>query len=187
MSDLHPSIRPLAVIAFEVAGEAHGRPRGRVGAFKNKKTGKYQGRYYHPAKISPNSKRPADRAWIKANAWEAAILAALKGKIPRAPWVGAVRCTIDVYRERPQRLQKKSSPQGPILCTTKPDRDNADKAILDAMTRAGVWEDDQQVCLGPVRKWYAAKGCGPGVVVLAEHLGDPVEIARAMEGLACSS
>ena len=45
--------------------------------------------------------------------------------------------------------------------TTKPDRDNCDKAVMDALTNLGVWHDDKQVCDGRIRKFYADRtpGC----------------------------
>lgn len=39
--------------------------------------------------------------------------------------------------------------------TTKPDRDNLDKAVLDAL-KGIVFVDDCQVCDGVVRKWHAS-------------------------------
>lgn len=41
--------------------------------------------------------------------------------------------------------------------TTKPDRDNVEKAIYDALTGL-VWRDDSQVCAGSIEKWHAAGG-----------------------------
>ena len=37
---------------------------------------------------------------------------------------------------------------------TKPDRDNLDKAILDALVRGGALVDDAGVCCGSVAKWW---------------------------------
>lgn len=42
--------------------------------------------------------------------------------------------------------------------TLKPDRDNLDKAVLDAMTTAGAWADDSVVWSGGARKVW----CKPG-------------------------
>lgn len=164
-------------LQFDVPGEPHGRPRPRSRAVKGK-GGKWVAQAYHPKQINPNSKKPSDRAWIKANAWEAAVRAALLGKIPREPWDGAVYVSIDVFKERPERLCKRRIPDEEILCTTRPDRDNVEKAVTDPMAAAGVFTEDSRVCCGPVTKWYARKGYGPGVRVIAVHLGCPIEIAR---------
>ncbi len=169
----------LDVLEFDVAGDPHGRPRPRSAARKVK--GKWTAIAYHPKKINPHSTKRADRAWIKANAWEAAMHAAMRGKVPASPWDGAVYVAIEVFKKRTKALQKKSSPEGPILCTTRPDRDNVEKAVTDPMAAVGVFTEDSRVCCGPVTKWYASKGYGPGVRVTAIHLGDPVELARRME------
>jgi Holliday junction resolvase RusA-like endonuclease len=170
----------LEVIEFDVAGDPHGRPRPRSRAIKTKK-GTWTAMAYQPKKIDPNSKKSADREWLKANAWEASMHEAMRGNVPLVPWDGAVYVAIDVFKERPKYLNKKSSPDGAILCTTRPDRDNVEKAVTDPMAAAGVFTEDSRVCCGPVTKWYAAKGYGPGVHVTAIHLGDPVELARRME------
>lgn len=158
-------------IELTIAGTPRSRPRPRHGARMIR--GKAVSFSYQPKKltIGKNGKpTPDSLAWVRAQEWYDAVRVALLPVRPSSPWKGPVRVTIDVYFERPQRLLKKKSPEGPVRHTAKPDRDNLDKSILDALTEAGLWEDDSQVCDGPVRKWYAAKGCGPGVLVVAEQL-----------------
>lgn len=159
-------------IELVIAGTPRARPRARHGA--RIIAGKAVSFSYQPKKLTINKRTgkptPDSLAWVRAQAWYDAVRCALLPQRPAVPWTGPVRCTIDVYFERPQRLMKKSSPQGPVRHTAKPDRDNTDKSILDALTEAGLWEDDAQVCDGPVRKWYVAKGCGPGVIVVAERI-----------------
>lgn len=57
--------------------------------------------------------------------------------------------------ERPKRMLAKKWPNRRELHTVKPDRDNVDKAILDALTKSGVLKDDCQVTDGAIRKRYA--------------------------------
>lgn len=45
------------------------------------------------------------------------------------------------------------APGALLFHTVRPDADNLVKSILDALTRAGVWEDDAQVWDLRVRKW----------------------------------
>jgi Holliday junction resolvase RusA-like endonuclease len=54
----------------------------------------------------------------------------------------------------------------PTFHTGKPDRDNVEKGILDALTALGMWEDDGQVCQGSVDKIYGER---PGAVIVIQH------------------
>lgn len=53
----------------------------------------------------------------------------------------------------PLRKSDRCTPGGLIPHTVRPDADNLVKAMLDALTRARVWEDDAQVWDLRVRKW----------------------------------
>ena len=66
---------------------------------------------------------------------------------------------------RPARLLRKKDPEGRIRHVCKPDRDNLDKAVLDAFTGIGLWRDDCQACSGIIEKFYAAKGEAPGAEI----------------------
>lgn len=48
------------------------------------------------------------------------------------------------------------------LITSKPDVDNAAKAVLDALTAIGAWRDDAQITDLVIRKRYANEGQAPG-------------------------
>ena len=77
------------------------------------------------------------------------------------PIDGPVEVTITYYLPRPKshygtgRNAGQLKPTVPLAHTTKPDIDKLDRAVLDALTSAGVWRDDSQVwSLYPV-KLYA--------------------------------
>jgi len=76
-----------------------------------------------------------------------------------------IRVDITFYLRRPKRLCRKRDPQGPLYATKKPDRDNLDKSVLDALVGAGVIIDDAQVVSGQLEKYYHAVGEGPGVSI----------------------
>jgi Holliday junction resolvase RusA-like endonuclease len=121
-------------------------------------------------------------AWVRANVWYEAVRVAVLPVKPFEPWTGPVAATIDAYFPRPQTRPKKIPKAAwasglPVRFASKPDRDNLDKAILDACTEAGLWHDDDQVCDGPVRKWYAAAGCEPYVRLVAMRIGWTSEAA----------
>lgn len=51
----------------------------------------------------------------------------------------------------------------PRFCSSKPDADNLAKAVLDALTNLGIWQDDSQVVLLSVEKLYANSPSGVGM------------------------
>jgi Holliday junction resolvase RusA-like endonuclease len=72
------------------------------------------------------------------------------------------------YFPRPKghlRSNGELKPSAPRWHTAKPDRDNADKAILDTLTNLGIWHDDKQVCDGRIRKQYANSNQRPGCLI----------------------
>jgi len=68
---------------------------------------------------------------------------------------------------------------GEHMPTTKPDADNVEKLVLDAGTKAGLWEDDTQVAELVVRRVRAARGEGPSTrIAIALLSGLPPESCR---------
>lgn len=55
-------------------------------------------------------------------------------------------------------------------CDHKPDCDNLAKAVMDCMEKAGLFKDDQQVCVSITSKQWSAPG-EAGVYVFLEELG----------------
>lgn len=172
----------MNTVSFSVPGVPHGRPRPNARAMKTK-SGKWIAQVYHPKPSkNPRPGNKKDEAWARAHAWFAAVKAAAAGRMPPEPWDGPVWLSIDVYFPRPQRLAKKASPPGRIPHLARPDRDNLDKAVLDALKEAGLFQDDSQVYCGGVAKWYVAQGCGPGVRIRARlitgDVQDPSDVVR---------
>ena len=106
-----------------------------------------------------------------SNEWKACVIRELKRYAGTFPAGVPLRCDLTFYLPRPAGhygsgknagLIKASAPARP---TGKPDRDNLDKAVCDAITAAGVWHDDSQVTDGRIRKRYirsnvdGATGC----------------------------
>lgn len=81
------------------------------------------------------------------------------------PWDGPVNVNIATFAERPKSAPKKW-PDHPLPKATRPDRDNLEKGILDALTREQIWTDDGRVWNGPSRKFYCAKGQAPGAIIV---------------------
>lgn len=137
-------------IEFWVAGIPKGQPRAKA-----------CNRGKHAAVYDPGT----------ANEWKAQVHMAAKPFIPSTPLPGLLRVDITFYFPRPKshyRTGKHAGelrPDAPDWHTGKPDRDNADKAVLDQLTVSRMWLDDSQVCDGRIRKRYD-DGRGPGCVVL---------------------
>lgn len=126
--------------------------------------------------IMPNKawrgRRDVAQAWIarmltstKQRAWRSRFIGfALSGR-PRAPLEGPLRLDLLLVLPRPKRLCRRKDPDGLLWAPTYPDRDNAEKIICDAMTRAGFWGDDRQVVSGQIVKVYAEKSGSPRVEI----------------------
>lgn len=146
-----------------------GMPRPRARAMKTK-SGKYIATMYQPKRAGRHAK---NSGFEEAARFKSAIADAVwRVGRPSEPWTGPLRVTIEAYFDRPKYLLKKSSPAGKIPHTVKPDRDNIDKAVLDALKDVGLLTDDAQVCAGGITKWWVKKGGTPGVVIVIELL-DP--------------
>lgn len=107
--------------------------------------------------------------------WEKAVALALVAAWRRPNLQGCVRVEIDMVWSRPGgRPNRVPALMWKLGCRvpkgTKPDGDNCEKAVLDAINQAGVWEDDAQVSSCTWRCWYAAKGGEPGISLLVEEV-----------------
>lgn len=94
---------------------------------------------------------------VRAEAWQ--MLAEFRKQLP-AGWVARrdparVRVELVYPLRKPERVRLEGTDAAEMLIphAVKPDVDNLVKSLLDSMTRAGVWEDDGQVCDLRVRKW----------------------------------
>ena len=130
----------VKTLAFFACGTPKGQPRGRA-----VRRGAHAGIY------DPGT----------ADNWKLSVRAAAKELWDRQPFQGPIRVSITAFFPRPKSHFYTGKRAGikrddaPEYHTGKPDRDNLDKAILDALTNAGIWKDDAQVCAGCISKRYA--------------------------------
>lgn len=68
-----------------------------------------------------------------------------------------VKVSVTYYIKRPKSLMRKKDDYHPIAHGKKPDLDNLNKAVLDALTKAEIWKDDSQVQSMSATKLYASK------------------------------
>ena len=137
------------MISFFVAGEPQPQPRprpipGRMGV-------------YNPT---------------TANEWKAQVMAEAQKHRPPAPIEGPVRVGLTFQFDRPNSHFKAAKgvvtlkPDAPFFHATKPDCDNLEKAVLDAITNTGgFWSDDAAVAWISTRKLYAGPGCPTGCMI----------------------
>jgi len=89
------------------------------------------------------------------------------GRLPlgRVP----LRLTVEAVATRPKGL-KKSAGQGRLWRLAKPDGDNVLKAIADALTSIGIWNDDAQVARCIMEKVYAMPGTASRAEIRIQEL-----------------
>lgn len=157
------AVEPLTIV---VAGEPCGQPRARscvIYRFSGKKGRKV-----------PSTRQYEDDE-SDGYAWKQKIIRAARKLAPNPPLDGPLRVDVFAYFARTKELLKPKYPRGPIWMPQKPDRDNMDKCVLDALTEARVWLDDKQVCAGEPLKWYVSIDCQPGIVIKIRPLTETAE------------
>lgn len=88
-----------------------------------------------------------------------------------APLAGPLRCDLVFVMPRPKGLIWKTKAMPRLFHASKPDRDNLDKAVMDAL-KGLAWNDDAQVCQGSIEKWIAAGDEQPHVVIRIAELSE---------------
>ncbi len=133
-------------ITFFVQGEPKGQPRPKA-VIRCKHAGVYD----------PGT----------ADGWKLQVSIWAKAFVPAIPLEGPLRVDLVFYFPRPLSHYRTGKHAGqlrdnaPEWHTSKPDRDNSDKAVLDQLTVLRFWKDDAQACDGRLVKRYE-DGRGPG-------------------------
>lgn len=94
-----------------------------------------------------------------AEGWKSSIAAAALAHRPAQPIDEPLRLMIRYYLPRPKGHFGKKGLRGsaPAHPCGKPDLDNLDKAVLDALTEIGMWRDDSLVCRKESEKSYGTR------------------------------
>ena len=103
-----------------------------------------------------------------SNDWKTIVRNAATAEWDRVQFSGPVSVSLMFDLPRPQshfRSNGELKPNAPKWVEKKPDLDNLEKAVLDALTNVGVWRDDSQVVVVEKSKLYADQGCRPGCCV----------------------
>ena len=115
----------------------------------------------HAAVYTP-SKHPV-------TAFKATVRQAVSAAYDGPPLDGALKVSAAFIFPRTKQQIWKRKPMPRLRHTKKPDRDNCDKAICDALTGL-LWIDDCQVCAGSLNKWIAAGDEQPHVRLIVETI-----------------
>ena len=123
--------RCVVSINFFVAGEPLGEPRTRARGMMI--GGKARARVYRDT---------------GADVWKQAVARAASDFVPKEPIDVPVGVTLGFVMPRPKSRKKD------VWHTAKPDADNLAKAVLDVLTKCGVWVDDSRVAFLHATKSY---------------------------------
>lgn len=138
----------MSIIQIRVTGIPKAQPRHRAFA-QRQKGGTFRARVYDPG---------------TAEGWKGMIAQAIAENSVKTV-ENPTRIDITWLFPRPQRLLRKRDPEGRIPHVSKPDRDNLDKAVMDALVQLNVLSDDCIVWDGRLTKYYVAKGEAPGAII----------------------
>lgn len=147
-------------------------PQGSTRAFAVRKGGKPTGR------VVVTGDNARTKPWRQAVMDEVAALYPLGVNVVSGSMLGPLAVTLVFILPRPaghfltgKKTVGQVSPSAPVLPVTKPDLDKLCRAVLDALTDAGVWRDDSQVASLTAGKVYASPGERPGCVIEVSTLG----------------
>ena len=130
------------MISIFIEGEPKAQPRPR--AFSRKTATAIITRMYDPG---------------TSDGWKGCVMRALKDYANREI-AGAVRIDLSFFMPRPKYMLTKKFPDHELWHTKKPDRDNLEKAVLDALKAIKVLADDCIVSDGRLRKYIVRKQGG---------------------------
>lgn len=132
-------------IVLEVPGQPVPQPRARVTVRAGR------GHAYTPKRHPVHAYRLA------------IVLLARSSRVAKT--AGPVSLDVDAVFARPPSHWRKHDLRPGAPLWPRGDGDNVAKAVADALTDAGVWDDDDQVVSWTVRKRFAARG-EPGRTVI---------------------
>lgn len=122
------------MIRLVIPGQPIGKGRPRIGTFRG------HGRAFTPQKTVR---------------WEDAAVVAIRSAVGSPMLSSPLRLDIVAVFDRPKRMLAKKWQNRRELHISKPDKDNVEKIVADALQKAGVIRDDCLICDGSTSKRYA--------------------------------
>ena len=154
-------------IQFFVGGEPKAQPRPR--AFAKRVGNKFFARVFDAG---------------TAEGWKSQVALAAGAFLTGDPIRGPIGLELIFMMPRPKvdyRSNGMLKPGRSLFHTNKPDTDNLIKAVMDAITRLGLWTDDGQVCQSWTEKRYAdgPRECGCHITITELVAGQSVKPTAA--------
>lgn len=151
------------MITFTVPAVPIAQPRPRIGMRFAKGGGRRPG-------VMRDENHPV-------HGFKATVAIAARQAYQGPPLNGPLQMNLYFYLPRPKRLNKKRSRNQRCWHPCKPDLDNLEKAVLDAL-KGLTWQDDSQVAEVLKRKMYAAQDETPNVRVEISQLASGDALTR---------
>lgn len=148
----------MTKITFTIPAVPVAQPRQRTRVVQ--KGGKTFPQNYQPQTVGTG----ADRRPHPVVEFKHAVRKAASEAHAGSPLTGPLRVDLVMVFPRPAGMFWKTKPMPRVPHVKTPDRDNVDKAILDAM-KSIIFVDDAQVCDGRIQKFVAAGHEQPHVEV----------------------
>jgi len=147
----------MKTLAVRVCGEPKAQPR--VKAFR---------RGSHAGVYDPGT----------ADGWKLLVRHEASKVWDAVKFTGPVAVELAFYMPRPKSHFGKNGLKAtaPHAHTGKPDLDNLEKAVLDALTQLGIWDDDSQVAVVTKCKCYSPV---PGALIVVKDRAEASVIAHA--------
>lgn len=128
-----------------------------------------------------NGRMRVTSANVKLRPWRQAVIAAAREEWGEREPVGSavdVTCVFRLPRPVSHFGARGLRPSAPSRPKVRPDLDKLVRAVLDALTEAGVWRDDGQVVGLQVVKLYGVPGAAITVSIASEIAGIAGRIAE---------
>lgn len=112
-----------------------------------------------------------------AESWKSDIAIAARAALAGHKFEGPIYLMLYFYMPRPKShfIGGKLRYSAPVRHTSKPDLDNLEKAVMDALTNIGAWNDDSQVCVKRGFKVYCNQESCTGAKIIIKSIEGPSE------------
>jgi Holliday junction resolvase RusA-like endonuclease len=150
-------LEPGQVVTVRIPGRPGAKARSRTSFFNRKGERLDKPRTYNP------------ESGVR---WQTHVMDCVQAELFKAGWPKRLEMPIEVSwiavfprpKTKPDHIPKGEWKRG-IRCyrTSRPDRDNIDKAVLDGCTRAELWQDDKWAVDGRLSMVYASESESPAL------------------------